>query len=128
LPLEVAQERAYDLLERVGAEACAELPTGELEPAELVRVMLARALVMSPRLLLLDAPTSGLPGPERDAIFALLRSFADEGASLLITVDEVPGLAAVADRLLSLGDGELRGETTPNVAAVVPLRRVEPSA
>ena len=127
-PIEVAQEHAHDALERVGASACAELPTTDLEPGELVRVMLARALVRAPRLILLDAPTAGLPAPERDAVFALLRSLADEGAAVLITTDEVPGLMTVADRLLTIGSGELSGNSAPNVASVVPLRRVEPSA
>jgi lipoprotein-releasing system ATP-binding protein len=127
-PVEEAQERAWEMLERVGAEACAELTPDELEPAELVRATLARALMMHPRLVLLDAPTAGLPAPERDAIFALLRSLTDEGAAVLMTVDEVPGLGSVVDRLLSIGNGELRGDVTPNVASVVPLRTVEGSA
>jgi ABC-type multidrug transport system ATPase subunit len=126
--LEGAQMRAYEMLERVGASDCAELQPEELEHAELVRVMLARALVMRPRLVLLDAPTSGIPAPQRDAVFALLRSIAtDDEAAVLVTVDEVPGLARVADRLLSIGGGMLRGETAPaQPAPVLPLRRAEP--
>lgn len=128
--VETAQLRAYELLDRVGAVECAELVTDELEASELVRVMLARALVMHPRLVLLDAPTSGVPAPERDAIFALLRSLTrDDDLAILMTVDEVPGLATVADRLLSIGQGELRGETRPpEPAEVLPLRRAEPPA
>jgi ABC-type multidrug transport system ATPase subunit len=128
--VEAAQMRAYDLLERVGAGPCAELAAEELEPHELVRVTLARALIMAPRLALLDAPTSGIPAPERDAIFQLLRSLANsEGIAILMAVDEVPGLAGVADRLLAISGGELRGETVPpEPTPVVPLRRAEPSA
>jgi ABC-type methionine transport system ATPase subunit len=128
--VESAQMRAYELLDRVGAADCAELAPEELESSELVRVMLARALVMRPRLVLLDAPTSGVPAPERDAIFALLRSLTrEDDVTVLMAVDEVPGLATVADRLLSIGNGELRGETRPaEPAPVFPLRRAEPSA
>jgi ABC-type methionine transport system ATPase subunit len=128
--VESAQMRAYELLDRVGAVECAELLTEELEASELVRVMLARALVMRPRLVLLDAPTSGVLAPERDEIFALLRSLTrEDGIAILMTVDVVPGLATVADRLLSIGNGELRGETRPpEPAAVLPLRRTEPPA
>jgi putative ABC transport system ATP-binding protein len=125
--LDTAQLRAFELLERVGAADCAELRPEELEPAELVRVMLARALIMQPKLVLLDAPTSGIPAPERDAFFALLRSLASvDGTAVLMTVDEVPGLSRVADRVLSIGGGVLRGETAPRqAAAVLQLRRVE---
>jgi ABC-type multidrug transport system ATPase subunit len=128
--VESAQGHAYELLDRVGAADCAELAPDELEPSELVRVMLARALIMRPRLVLLDAPTSGVPAPERDEIFALLRSLTrEDDLAILMTVDEVPGLATVADRLLSIGNGELRGETRPaEPAPVFPLRRAEPSA
>lgn len=128
--VESAQMSAYELLDRVGAADCAELAPEELEPSELVRVMLARALIMRPRLVLLDAPTSGVPAPERDQIFALLRSLTrEDDLAILMAVDEVPGLATVADRLLSIGNGELRGETRPaEPAPVLPLRRAEPSA
>jgi len=128
--VESAQMRAYELLERVGAADCAELVPDELESSELARVTLARALIMRPRLVLLDAPTSGVTAPERDEIFALLRSLTrEDDIAMLMTVDEVPGLASVADRLLSIGNVELRGETHPaEPAPVVPLRRAEPSA
>jgi ABC-type methionine transport system ATPase subunit len=128
--VESAQMRAYELLDRVGAADCAELAPDDLESGELARVMLARALVMRPRLVLLDAPTSGVPAPERDEIFALLRSLSrEDDVAIVMTVDEVPGLATVADRLLSIGNGELRGETSPaEPAPVLPLRRVGPSA
>jgi len=128
--VENAQIRAYELLDRMGVASCAEMTPDDLEPSELVRVMLARALMMQPRLVLLDAPTSGVPAPERDAIFSLLRSLTrDADLAVLMTVDEVPGLAAVTDRLLAIGGGELRGATSPaEPAAVLPLRRTEPSA
>lgn len=128
--LETAQTHAYELLDRLGASSCAEMLPEGLEAPELVRVMVARALIMRPRLLLLDAPTSGIPAPERDAIFAVLSSLArDDGIAILMTVDEVPGVANVAHRLLAIGGGELRGEMTPSrSAAVLPFRRSEPSA
>lgn len=128
--VEKAQMRAYELLDRVGASDCAEMSPDDLEPSELVRAMLARALTMHPRLVLLDAPTSGMPAPERDTIFKLLRSLTQEdGMAVLMTVDEVQGLSVVADRVLSISGGELRGARSPaEPAPVVELRRAEPSA
>jgi len=122
----LAQDRAYDLLDRVGVADCAEVAINDLEHWELVRVMIARGLVMRPRLLLLDAPASGLPAPERDTTLQVLRAITrEEGTAVLMTVDEVPGLARIVDRLLSISNGELRGDVTPQPATVVPLRRSE---
>ncbi|HEX4805173.1 MAG TPA: ATP-binding cassette domain-containing protein [Conexibacter sp.] len=128
--VENAQGRAYELLDRLGAGDCSEMAPADLEPSELVRVMLARALIVRPRLLLLDAPTSGVPAPERDAIFKLLRSLTHEAdLAVVMTVDEVQGLSPVADRVLKISSGELRGATSPaDPAPVVELRRTGPSA
>ncbi len=119
-----AQARAHEALRRVGALACAELTPDELDPNETIRVALARALVTSPRLLLVDEPTLGVRLAERDAVLELLRSIAhDDGVAVLVTVDNATELAG-SDRALSLNGGELRGETLqPEAAPVVQLRR-----
>jgi ABC-type multidrug transport system ATPase subunit len=114
-------------LARVGATACANLGPRELHADELVRAGVARALVTEPRLLLLDEPTNGVDVLERDGILALLRTLADDGIAVLMTVGEP---VAGADRVLALDGGRLRGQAVPEQAAVVPLhpRHVEPVA
>jgi ABC-type methionine transport system ATPase subunit len=122
--------RAQAMLDRVGAGACAELRPHELAQGELVRVVLARAFLQQPQLVLIDEPTNGVDLLERDDLLSTLRVLArDEGIAVLMTAAETTGLAA-ADRSLSLSAGELRGETVPHSAAVVPFRRprAEPSA
>lgn len=122
--------RAQAMLDRVGVGACAELRPHELAQGELVRVMLARAFLQRPELLLIDEPTNGVDLLERDDLLSTLRVLAkDEGVAVLMTAAETTGLAA-ADRSLSLSAGELHGETVPHTAAVVPFRRprAEPSA
>lgn len=118
-----AWRRASDLLERVGAPECAAMRVDELDAAERIRVAIARALIARPRLLLLDEPTLGVRLSQRDAILALVRSIVDEdGVAVLMTVEEGTGLAG-CDRALSIDAGELRGETAPVRASVLPLRR-----
>jgi ABC-type multidrug transport system ATPase subunit len=114
-------------LAHVGAGGCANLDPRELHVDELVRAGIARALVTDPRLLLLDEPTNGVELLERDGILELLRSLADEGVAVLMTVGEP---VAGADRVLALDGGRLRGHALPEQAPVVPLRprRVEPVA
>jgi ABC-type multidrug transport system ATPase subunit len=122
-----ARARAGAALARVGASASANLDPRELEADELVRAGIARALLTDPRLLLLDEPTNGVDLLERDAILDLLRSLADDGAGVLMTVGEP---VAGADRVLALDGGRLRGRALPEPAPVVPLhaRQVEPVA
>jgi ABC-type multidrug transport system ATPase subunit len=122
-----ARKRAHAALERVGAGALAQLRPRELEPDELVRAGIARALVSEPRLLLLDEPTSGVDVLKRDAILELLRSLAHAGTGVLMTVGEP---LAGADRVLALDGGRLNGQATAERAPVVPLRprRAEPVA
>jgi putative ABC transport system ATP-binding protein len=119
---ELALARARATLKRAGAESCAPLRPNELDGAEAVRVAVARALGTQPRLLVIDEPTIGVDLLTRDAILILLRSLADEGVSVLMSVGETTALSG-ADRALSIENGALRGVLDPKLATVVPIRR-----
>lgn len=122
--------RAQAMLDRLGAGGCAELRPHELAQGELVRVVLARALLQQPELLLVDEPTTGVDLLEREDLLTTLRVIAkDEHVAVLLTAGEPAGLAG-ADRVLELRDGRLEGDAPASAAEVVPFKRrgVEPSA
>lgn len=122
--------RAQAMLDRLGAGGCAELRPHELAQGELVRVVIARALLQQPELLLVDEPASGVDLLEREDLLTTLRVIAkDERIAVLLTAAELPGLAG-ADRALSLLDGRLEGDALAPAAEVVPFKRrgAEPSA
>jgi putative ABC transport system ATP-binding protein len=122
--------RAQAMLDRVGAGACAEMRPHALAQGELVRVVLARALLQQPRLVLIDEPTSGVDLLEREDLLTTLRVVAkDEHVAVLMTASETPGLAG-ADRVLELSDGVLHGDPVSHAAEVVPFKRprADPSA
>lgn len=122
--LPVARSRARDTLKRAGAERYAALRPDELNGAEATRVVIARALAHRPGLLVIDEPTLGVTLLERDQILVLLRSIANEGVAVLMSVGETPCLSG-SDRALALDRGQLRGEQTheePQLAPVIPLR------
>lgn len=116
-----AVERALATLARTGALSCAECRASELDGAECVRVAIARAIALQPRVLLVDEPTIGVDLSARDAILTLLHSLADEGAAVLMSTGESTGLTGA--RAMSLSEGELRGGSPREPADVVPLRR-----
>jgi ABC-type multidrug transport system ATPase subunit len=118
-----ARLRAREALERVGGERVGGERLGrrrisELDAGERTRLALAVALALQPQLLVIDEPVAGVELHERDGILLLLRSLADEGTAVLMTVGEATGLTG-ADQSLTLGDGELRGSGK---------RRLEPVA
>ena len=113
-----AKARAWSALQRAGAEHCAALAAHKLDGAESVRVTIARALTLRPALLVIDEPTRGVDLLDRDRILSLLRSLADEGIAVLMTVGDLTGLSG-ADQSLTIGDGELCGS---------PRRALEPVA
>ncbi|MCP4806578.1 MAG: ATP-binding cassette domain-containing protein [Proteobacteria bacterium] len=92
-----ARERSDDLLERLGASGFADTPCGQLSTGMKRRVVLARALVHSPRLLLLDEPTDGLDVQGPRDVLGRIRSLAEEGRAVLLSshilgeVDQVAG-------------------------------------
>jgi ABC-type branched-subunit amino acid transport system ATPase component len=114
---------AYEALRRVQALDCATQDVSRLTPDECVRVTIARALLTKPQLLLLDTPTQGIPpASRRDDLLRLIQSLArHDGIAVLMTVDEASDMAG-ADQAYTLDEGELRGDRTREIGAVVPLR------
>jgi ABC-type sugar transport system ATPase subunit len=69
------------------------------------KVLIARWLLMDPRVLVLDDPTAGVDPNTREVLFSLLRRSADEGLSIVIRSTEPEQLARLCDRVIVLRDG-----------------------
>jgi ABC-type multidrug transport system ATPase subunit len=113
-----AHARAREALQRVGAECLAHRRIRELDSEERVRLALAHALALRPRLLLLDEPLAGVELARRDEILLLARSLADEGIALLMSCGDLSELRGT-DQSHTIGDGRLSGS---------PKRGLEPIA
>jgi ABC-type multidrug transport system ATPase subunit len=112
-----AEASARAALDRAGVSACAGHPCSELDGAESVRVSLAQALVLQPALLVIDEPVTAVDSPEHEGILELLRSLADDGIAVLMSVGESTELSD-ADRKLLLRDGVLAGDVHPVLPSV----------
>jgi manganese/iron transport system ATP-binding protein len=93
---------AQDALARVDMLAQRDRPLGELSGGQRQRVLVARALALRPRLLLLDEPFTGLDVPTQDLLTGLLRELRAQGAAVLMTTHDLPGAATLCDRLCLL--------------------------
>jgi len=101
------QDRARELLERMGlGERLHHLP-GQLSGGEQQRVAIARALVNHPRLILADEPTGNLDTQNGVDVINLLRQLNREKGLTLVLVTHDSLLATQADRVLYLKDGRL---------------------
>jgi ribose transport system ATP-binding protein len=82
----------------------------ELSGGTQQKVVVARWLVDTPRLLLLDDPTRGIDVGAKADIYELLRGLRDQGVAALLHSSELTELVSVADRVLVMRDGAIRGE------------------
>lgn len=104
---------ARDVMERVGIEAFADRSILDLSGGERQLVLIARALIQEPRILLLDEPTAHLDLAHRVAVLDLVRDFARDGRSALVVSHDLSLSARTSDLLALLADGRVLECGTP---------------
>jgi polar amino acid transport system ATP-binding protein len=102
-----ADERARELLSRVGLEAFAQAHPDRLSGGQQQRVAIARALAVRPRLLLLDEITSALDPELVGEVLAIVRELAAGGMTILMATHEMGFAKQVADTVCFLDGGRV---------------------
>jgi manganese/iron transport system ATP-binding protein len=91
-----------EALERVDLTTLRRRPIGELSGGQRQRVLVARALALQPRLLLLDEPFTGLDAATQALLTHLLGQLRDEGHGVLMTTHDIRAAVTLCDRLCLL--------------------------
>ena len=110
---EQAEQRALELLRRVGLEEKAECYPHQLSGGQQQRVAIARALAMDPDIMLFDEPTSALDPEMVGEVLAVMKELAEGGMTMIIVTHEMGFAKDVADRVLFIADGVICEQGTP---------------
>jgi len=105
-----ALQRADEALARVGLAQRGTHRPLELSGGEQQRVALARAMATNPAVILGDEPTGNLDSRSSDEVVLLLRRAADDWGRTIVLVTHDPRIAAHADRIIFLKDGQIVDE------------------
>lgn len=108
-----ADERAHDLLERLGLAAKADEYPDRLSGGQQQRAAIVRALAVRPRLLLLDEITAALDPELVGEVLGLVREVKDEGMTMVIATHEMTFAREVADQVCFLDNGVMLERGTP---------------
>ncbi len=105
--------RIQQLLERLSLKPHAHKMMRQLSGGMRRRMMIAKALVHSPRVLLLDEPTAGVDVELRNQLWDFVRELQSEGVSIVLTTHYLQEAEALCDRVAIINKGELKcvGET-----------------
>jgi polar amino acid transport system ATP-binding protein len=109
-PPRAVEERARQLLARVGLAGREGAYPAELSGGQQQRVAIARALAMEPKAILFDEPTSALDPELVGEVLSVMRTLASEGMTMLIVTHEMGFAREVADRVLFLDRGAILEE------------------
>ena len=95
------------ILEQMQLSAMRHQLVTQLSGGEMQRVLIARALVQEPELMILDEPTSGVDIFGRDLIRGIVRQLAGDGCAVIMATHELDEAQRVADHVLMFQDGNL---------------------
>jgi lipooligosaccharide transport system ATP-binding protein len=114
MPRDTAERRADELLRFVGLEERPDARVVELSGGMKRRLMIARALLHGPRLLVLDEPTTGLDPHVRQEIWQRLEELRrDSGLTILLSTHYMEEAERLCDRLLIIMRGQIIAGGTP---------------
>ena len=108
-----AEEKAMELLKRVGLDDRADAYPSMLSGGQKQRIAIIRALAMQPDVMLFDEPTSALDPEMVGEVLDLMKELAHAGMTMIVVTHEMGFAKEVADRVLFMADGVVVEDGTP---------------
>src|SRR5688572_30297701 len=121
IPREEMKSRVEDAMKLTGISDLANRSPYSLSGGQQQRVALTSILVMQPKVLVLDEPTSQMDPIGTREVFGVIRSMAERGMTVILVEHKVEWIAQFADRVIALKDGEVLLEGTPGEVLTSPL-------
>ena len=113
LSADKANERATQLLERVGITEQADKYPAQLSGGQQQRVAIARALAMDPKVMLFDEPTSALDPEMINEVLDVMTGLAKDGMTMVVVTHEMGFARRAANRVVFMSEGQIVEESTP---------------
>ena len=106
-------QRAMELLKRIGLEDKANVYPATLSGGQKQRIAIVRALAMNPDVMLFDEPTSALDPEMVGEVLDLMKELAKEGMTMVIVTHEMGFAREVADKILFIDEGKIKEQGSP---------------
>lgn len=110
---EQANEKALELLKRVGLSDKADAYPSQLSGGQKQRAAIVRSLAMNPKVMLFDEPTSALDPEMVGEVLQVMKDLAEEGMTMVVVTHEMGFAREVASKVLFIDEGVIKEENTP---------------
>ena len=108
-----ADQKAMQLLERIGLPDKADAYPNQLSGGQKQRIAIVRTLAMNPDVILFDEPTSALDPEMVGEVLSLMKELADDGMTMVVVTHEMGFAREVATRVLFMDEGQVKEEAPP---------------
>lgn len=118
VPIAELRSRMDVLLKRFGIESKKKAMVSQLSAGQITRLMLVKAFMVRPKIVLLDEPTASLdPDIAHDVVQFVLQQRDEFGISILFTSHKMAEVAEICDRVLFLQNGKIIADDVPDALA-----------
>lgn len=105
------QQAINDAIRRLRVKTSSpELAIGRLSGGNQQKAILAKCLLLNPRILILDEPTRGIDVGARQEIYLLINALVQQGIAVIVISSELPEVLGLSDRVLVMHEGQIKAD------------------